>query len=395
MPIPTPFHDRTAPLCTSYRWKDWGGYHTVCRFGTEIDPEYYAIRHAAGLMDVTPLFKYAVSGPDAGSFLAWVMARDIGRLKPGRVVYCCFCDDDGKLVDDGTVACLSPNRYRVTAAGPALRWFQINARGFDVEIRDTTDDIGALAVQGPNARDVLSAAIDEDLGDLRYFGQRTAKIAGKSIDITRTGYTGDLGYEIWVPRDDAGPVWDAIIAAGKAYGLMPQGLDALDLARVEAGFIMEGVDYFSAPHCAIESRKSTPYEAGLGWTVKLDRDPFIGQAALRAEKARGPTWAFVGLDIDWDTLEALYDRFGLPPGLPCGAWRGGVPIYERQRQVGFATSGAWSPMLKKNLALATVRAEFAADGTKLQIEHTVEYERHTLPAVVVPRPFFNPERKRK
>jgi len=394
MPLPTPFHPRTSELCESLLFKVWAGYHAVCSYDTSHDREYFALRHAAGLIDVSPLYKYDLRGPDAARLLSRVTVRDIGKLAVGRVTYLCWCDDEGKIVDDGTVARLSENHYRMTAAEPTFAWLHKFAGPYDVDIEDTSESLAALAVQGPTSRDTLASAIDDNLDSLRFFGLRHATIAGHDVVITRTGYTGDLGYEVWVARDHAVPVYDAILGAGRAYRAIPAGLDAMDVTRVEAGFIMNGVDYFSAHHCLIESRKSTPYELGLGWTINLERDPFVGQAALQAEKARGPSWRVIGLQMIWDELEAIYARYGLPPQLPSAAWRTSVPLYVSGRQVGYATSGAFSPLLKANLALAHVESGNHTLGNRLEIEVTVEHHRHTVGAIVTKTPFFDPERKR-
>jgi aminomethyltransferase len=395
MPIPTPFHPRTAALCTSMFWKEWAGYHAVRSFDVSHEREYFALRNGAGVIDVSPLYKYDVTGPDAAALLSRVTVRDIRDLKIGRVTYLCWCDDDGKIVDDGTVSRLDEQRFRLTAADPTLAWLYRYARGKRVVIEDTSATIAALAIQGPTSRDVLRACSDAPLEKLPFFGTTAAKLDGVDVRISRTGYTGDLGYEVWVAREHAVKVWDAIMHAGRDYRCIPAALDAMDVTRIEAGFIMNGVDYFNASHCLIESRKSTPFELGLGWTVKLERDPFVGQAALRAEQQRGPAWGVVGLRYDWDEYEALFAKKGLPPQVPAGAWRDGVPVYDRTgKQVGQATSGAWSPMLKANLALASVRAPCFELGTRLQIEVTVEYERHRVGAVVEKTPFYNPERKR-
>lgn len=385
-------------------WKDWAGYHAVRSFGTCHEREYYAIRHAAGLFDVSPLFKYDVRGKDAKALLTRVMTRDISKLRPGRVTYCCWCDDAGKVMDDGTVSNLGDGHYRVTAAEPTFGWLHRNARGLDLEITDTTDEIGALAIQGPTARAILSEVVKDTprpLEALKFFRLTKAAIAGQPVIVSRTGYTGDLGYEVWVARDQALPVWDAIVAAGSRHGLVAAGLDALDVTRVEAGFIMNGVDYNSANHCLIESRKSSPYELGLGWTVDLDRAPFNGQAALRNELAQGSAWATVGVELDWDEYEAHFAELGLPPNVCSSAWRESIPIYHARRggrdpgrQIGYATSGAWSPILKKNLALATIEPRYQAPGTRVRIEITVEHQRRTVAATVRETPFFNPPRKR-
>jgi aminomethyltransferase len=396
MPIGTPFHERTKALCTSYRWRAWAGYHSVLSYDICHEREYHAVRQAAALFDATPLFKYDVTGPDAGRFLARIMTRNIARLPIGRVLYLSWCDDHGKILDDGTCARLGPRHYRVTSAGPTYYWFQRNAAGFRVAIEDTSGRIASLALQGPLSRDILGQITDVDLEKLRFFGVTEASFDGMSGHLTRTGYTGDLGYELWVDNADALKLWDAVMAAGKPHGIEPMGLDALDVCRIEAGFVMADVDYIPANTALIETQKSTPFELGLGWTVKLkNRVPrFIGQEALEREARAGSKWAFVGLDIEWDATERLFDSFGLPPGLPATAWRDPIPVFDGKRQVGRATSGAWSPILKKNLALATVEAAFAEPGTVLGIEMTVEWERRKVPATVTETPFYNPPRKR-
>lgn len=395
MAIPSPFHPRTAALCASLRWKDWAGYHAVCSYDAYHEREYYAFRNTAGLIDVTPLFKYDVHGPDAGPFLSKVMVRDVARMKIGLVAYCCWCDDEGKLIDDGTVWRLARNRYRVTSAEPSLAWLLRNVRGFDVTVEETTGRIAALSLQGPTSRGILKRACDADLDALRYFRLTEAGFDGFRAVVTRTGYSGDLGYEIWVDNADALRLWDVLEDAGRDFGMEPAGLDAYDMVRVEAGYIMNGVDYYGANHCLVASRMSTPYEAGLGWTVKLDREPFNGQAALRAERERGARRHFVGLEVDWDETERLFAAQGLPPEMGNHAWRDPRPVYHPGgRQVGQATSGSWSPLLKKNLALATVNGAEPPPGEELRLEVTVEYVRHPVKAIVRERPFFDPERKR-
>jgi aminomethyltransferase len=299
------------------------------------------------------------------------------------------------VVDDGTVTRLSEEHYRVTAADPTYHWLERLGRSFDARVEDCSATLGALALQGPTSRDILRAVTDVDVDNLKFFAVAEGHLAGNRIWITRTGYTGDLGYEIWCRQHAALGVWDAVMDAGRPWGIRPAGLDALDLARIEAGFIMLGVDYFSAPKVVLEARKSTPYELGLGWAVNLDREPFLGQEALRREKAAGSKWAFVGLELSWEELEALYESYGLPPSLPAAASRVPLPVYLGDRQVGQATSHAWSPVLKKGIALASVHAEHAAPGTDLSIEHTVLFERRRVKATVRPLPFFDPERKRK
>ncbi len=395
MPLPTPFFPRTSALCTSLLWKEWAGYFAVRSFDIHAEREYYAFRHGCGLIDVTPLFKYDVRGQDACAFLSYLSVRDIARLKPQQVAYLCWTDQHGKIIDDGTVSYLDTHHYRVTTTDPEMHWFLRHARGFDVTVEDVTDRVAALSIQGPTSRDVLRQVCGPDIDKLKFFRMARTKFGGIEGLVSRTGYTGDLGYEVWVDPKDALALWDLLVAQGRPFGLVPAGLDAMDVTRIEAGFILSGVDYYCALRSLVEPRKATPYELALDWTVQLDREPFIGQAALRREKAAGPSRVFVCLEIDWDELAALFARHGLPPEVHFGGWRDPRPVYDPGGQfIGQATSGAWSPLLKKNLALATVRAEHGELGHKVLFEVTVEYERKTVSATVVKKPAFDPERKR-
>jgi aminomethyltransferase len=346
-------------------------------------------------MDITPLYKYEINGIDSGRFVSRIMARNVEKMKVGQVFYSCWCDDFGKVIDDGTVFRLEENRFQVNAGEPMLAWFSSFIRGFDVTIEDITDRIAALSIQGPTSRDILKQISDIDFDSLSYFQGTRGKLDDLNVYVSRTGYTGDLGYEIWVQNRDALRLWDALMSAGMPYLLRPAGLDALDIARIEAGLILTGVDFHNANHCLAQSRKSTPYELGLGWTVDLDRQPFCGQRALEAEREAGSRYALVGLELDWEEIEALYEKHGLPAQVSGAAWRYGVPVYNRgARQIGKATSGVWSPMAKKNLALASVEAQYAQPGTELRIEHTVEYQREKVTAMVAKMPFYNPDHKK-
>jgi aminomethyltransferase len=395
MPRQTPFHSRTAARCASLAWKEWSGYAAVCHFEAHSEAEYFAMRNSAGLLDVTPLFKVDLTGPDAAVLLSRVWTRDISAIGVGRVVYSAMSDEAGHLLDDGTVARLGPEHFRCTSSEPWFAWMNQHARGLDVTLVDTTDTLAALALQGPRSRAVLKPLVEFDMDRMRFFRVRRTTLAGIPVHISRTGYTGDLGYEIWVENDRAVEVWDALLESGRPHGLLPVGLDALDVTRIEAGFVLQGVDYISARNCLIESRKSTPDDAGLGWTVDLDRSGFIGQDAIRAERDRGSVWDLVGIEISWPGIETLYRQYGLPPHLAPVACRAAVPVYDLEgRQVGQATSTTWSPTCKRYLALAQVRRPYNADGRVLEVEHTVEFERRRVAATVVPRPFFDPERKR-
>ena len=396
MTIPTPFHSRTAPLCESLQFKDWSGYHAVTRYDTCHEREYFAFREAAGLIDVSPLFKYRIEGPDALRFLDHLVTRSLAKLKVHQVVYTTWCDDRGKALDDGTIMRLSEQRFRLTSALPNLAWLEENAWGFEVEIEDETEQLCALSLQGPRARAILDAATGDAVTYLRFFRHTTAELGGVPVEITRTGYTGDLGYEVWADPQHAETVWDAIIEAGQPHRILPAGLTAMDVTRLEAGFVLLDVDYNSARSAMIESQKSSPFEIGLGWTVHLDqKGEFVGRRALELELQREPEWRLRGLICDWAEIEALYARFGLPPSIGSTPWRDGRPVYASRhgRHCGRATSGTWSPMLKQNIALATLEAPLSDPGQKVYLELTVEYERHQVAARVVEPPFFNPRRK--
>ena len=393
MPIGTAVHDRTSKLCESMNYREWSGYYAVSVYEMHHEHEYNAIRNAAALIDVTPLFKYLVGGKDATKFVNRVITRDINKVAVGQVIYCCWCDEQGKVIDDGTISRLGENLYRWTAADPSLRWFHQNALGLDVKIDEISDRVAALALQGPTSGRLLKQASDADITNLKYFRFTHGKIAGVEVDISRTGYTGDLGYEIWIPWNDAPKVWDALVEHGRRFDLHAAGMLALDVARIEAGLILIEVDYFSSKKALIESQKYSPYEIGLGKLVDLKKEHFIGRAALEEEKQRGPNRLLMGLDINWDDVERLYDGMGLAPQVPSTASRVAVPVYRGGMQVGKATSTTWSPSLKKMIALASLQREQAAPGTELQMELTVEAVRHKVRATVRELPFFNPPRK--
>jgi aminomethyltransferase len=393
VPIGTAVHDRTLRLCESLNYREWSGYYAVSVYETHHEHEYNAIRNAAALIDVSPLFKYMVTGRDATRFVNRVVTRDINKVAAGQVIYCCWCDEQGKVIDDGTITRLAENTYRWTAADPSLRWFHQNALGLDVAVEDISDKVASLALQGPTSARLLKKVAEAEITNLKYFRMTRGKIGGVEVDISRTGYTGDLGYEIWIPWDQATRVWDALVEQGRQFDLHPAGMLALDVARIEAGLILIEVDYFSSKKALIESQKYSPYEIGLGRLVDLKKEHFIGRAALEDENRRGPARQLVGLDIEWNDVEKLYDDAGLAPQVPGTASRAAVPVYRAGKQVGKATSTTWSPTLKKMIALASVASGHAAPGTKLEIELTVEAVRHTAGATVAALPFFNPPRK--
>ena len=393
MPVGTAFHERTLALCESLNYREWSGYYTVSVYEMHHEHEYNAIRNSAALIDISPLFKYRVTGRDATKFVNRVISRDINRVAVDQVIYCCWCDPEGKVIDDGTITRLGENEYRWTAADPSLRWFQQNTLGLDVHIEDISEQTAALALQGPTSGKLLHAAADANITNLKYFRVTRGKIAGIPVDISRTGYTGDLGFEVWMPWKDAVKVWDALIAKGKAFDIHPAGMIALDIARIEAGLILIEVDYISSKKALIELQKYSPAEIGLRKLVDLKKETFVGREALALEAKKGAERALVGLEINWNEVETLYDKLKMAPQVPSMASRIAVPVYRGRRQIGKATSTTWSPTLKKMIALACVNREHSAAGTTLSMEMTVEAARHTVSAKVVTTPFFNPPRK--
>ena len=392
----TPFHARTGPLSEGQAWRRWAGYVVASSYELSHEREYDAIRNSAALFDVSPLYKYLITGKDAARLLDHVVTRNVGKANVGQVLYTPWCDNAGKQIDDGTIAVLGEQTFRMTSADPTLRWLHMNACGLEVSIQDVSDSTAAVSLQGPSSRDILQVAAERDLSALKYFRLTSAKIRGIPVTISRTGYTGDRGYEVWVDATQAIPLWDALVEAGTPYGITPAGMLALDVARIEAGLLLIEVDYFSSRHALIEAQKSSPLELGLDWTVATDKERYNGQAALAAERRRGPEWQFTGLTVNWDSLERLYAEVGLPPRLPTQGWRTSVPIYDARgdHQVGYATSGAWSPLLKRYMALAHLESSSAAPDTELRMEVTVEHRRKQATAYVTPLPFFNPDRKR-
>ena len=397
MPKHTPFHSRTSALSQGESWQDWSGYVTPAMYELDHIHEYNTIRMGSALFDISPLFKYFVRGRDAEALLDRVVLRDVSRCRAGQVIYTGWCDDDGKIIDDGTIARLSDDCFRVTAAIPTFSWLEDNATGFDVEIEDATDAYGALALQGPTSRDLLQQLADADLSGLGYFHVVETKLAGAPTSVARTGYTGDLGYEIFVEPQHAEALYDAIFETGEGYQLMPAGNVALDMARIEAGLLLIDVDFQSSVKVIFDLQRSTPYELGLGWMVKLDKPYFVGQEALRAEKQRGPAWATVGLELDLTALEKLYGRFSMPLHLPYASWGAQLPIYAdagKRDHIGRATSGTWSPVMKRYVVIARVQPRYAKLGTRVYFEETIEAERLAVPATVVEMPFFDPPRKK-
>ncbi len=397
MSVGTAFHPRTSELNTKMAWGEWAGYWSAAVYHDFHDIEYNAIREAAAMFDTSPLYKFVISGPDAARLVDRVITRDVNKLAVGRVFYTPWCDDDGKVLDDGNIARLAEDRFFLTAADQTLRWLRLNAAGLDVQVEDVSEDVAGLALQGPLSRDVLERATGASWADLRYFGHRRSEIAGIEVDVTRTGYTGDLGYEIWVPADGAVEVWDAVWEAGQDFRVRPIGVRALDVARVEAGLIMVDVEYTGARHATSTAPQDfySPFEIGLGRLVDLGKADFVGKRALELEQARGgPRRRLVGLHVDWLGIEAMFAKHGLAPAVSPFVNRDQVPLFKQGRRIGYATSVTWGITIKKMVGFGSVPPSLAAPGERMQIEWTVEDERGKVGATVVELPFLDLPRKR-
>ena len=397
----TPFHDRTSALNETGLWEHWANHVVPLRYQASAKTEYFAIRNSAGLFDTSPLFKYRIHGPDAERFLGGVLTRDPRRCPVGRAQYTLWCDDRGFVVEDGVLLHVDAEEYLLTAVGPNLAWFRGFVGHLDVEVEDVSDDWAILAVQGPYARDLVAAATDGGAAALGYFGLTRARVAGVDVLVSRTGYTGDLGYELWAPAADALPVWDAVAAAGQGRGVVPFGMTALYMARIEAGLVLLDVDYRSSRFAWTDAERSTPVELGLGWTVaglrngRDDGRAFVGGEAIRRELATGASrWRMTGLVLDWAAYEAVHRDAGVVPP------KDHTPIHEEffvydgdLRQVGYATSQLYSPVLQRHVALARVPLDRAEPGTRLKLEVPVSHRYVYVDAEVAPLPLFDPPRR--
>jgi aminomethyltransferase len=394
--VGTAFYPRQRELNRTQAWGEWAGYFSPAVYADFHDIEYSAIREAAAVIDTTPLYKYIVRGPDAVQLLDRVITRDATRIRVDQVIYTPWCDDDGKVLDDGTITRLSEHEFRITAADPCYRWFVLNATALDVEVLDVSEQLGALALQGKLSREVLEAATRQDWSTIHYFGHRRSEIGGVEVSVTRTGYTGDRGYEIWIPVDGALEVWDQLFEAGEPYGIHPAGIRALDVARVEAGLILLDAEYTSARHAMIPEQNYSPFELGLGRLVAMGKETeFTGKRALLAEQASGgPARRLVGLELDWAGIEGMFARHGLAAHISLSVQRPPVPVYREGKQIGRATSITWGTTIKKMVGFGSLDARFEAPGTRVSVEYSVEGERGKVAATVVPLPFLDLPRKR-
>jgi aminomethyltransferase len=379
---PTPFAERTRALCKTDEFLAWGGYSTVDVFSTA-SQEYFAIRNTASVYDLSPMVKYRVSGPDAERFLNRVVIRDVAKLKVGRVFYVAWCNDDGQVIDDGTIFRFGPTDFRLCVQERQLPWLLDSALGFDVRIEDVTEQVTGLSLQGPTSCVILKTLGLAGIETLKPFEIRDYPIEGLALTVSRTGFTGDLGYELWVEPSQAIQLWDWLFEAGKLYGLKPVGSQALNIARIEAGFILPNVDFISAETAIRPGRARTPDELGLDWMVDFNKGHFTGRRALLAERKRGPACRLVGIEIGGNKPahnSLIYaDKKG-------------------QTEIGWVTSAIWSPTTKRNIALAILKTPHFASSAKfwaeIYVNEELQWERRMEPAWVVPTPFFAPERRK-
>ncbi len=387
----TPFHERTAALNQTMLWRHWAGHAVPDRYQMSTKREYYAVRNGAGLLDTSPLYKYRISGPEAESWLAGVLARDARRCRVDQAQYTLWCDERGFVIEDGVLVRTAPDEFLLTSAEPNLAWFDGLRTTERVEISDVSADYGILALQGPRAREIL-AEVAPDAAALPYFGAVHTKLADAAVVVTRTGYTGDLGYEVWARAHDALAVWDALVAAGEGRGLLPYGSAVLHLARIEAGMLLVDVDYRPSRYAWTDEQRATPAELGLGWMVRDAAERrFVGSVAIATATAR---WRQVGLTVDWADHQRVHRERGQPAPEDHTPVEEAMAVYGRRGdQVGFATSFAFSPLLKQHVALARVPVHLAKVGTPVGLEILVDHLPVAVAATVTRLPFFDPERR--
>jgi aminomethyltransferase len=393
----TPFHERLEALNETGLWEHWSSYLTAQRYQSSDKFEYFAIRNSAGLFDSSPLFKYRIHGPDAERFLAGVMARDIRTCLPGHAQYTVWCDDRGFVIEDGVILRHGPNEFVLTAAEANLAYFQELIGRLDVAIEEITEDWAVLAVQGPKSRALLSA-LAPSVAQLPYFGLTSTKIGKVPVHVSRTGFTGDLGYEIWVPAGEALTIWDAVWGVSRGQGVIPIGMTALYMARIEAGLVLLDVDFHSSRFAWTDADRTTPIELGLGWMFRdlaNDDRVFIGRDAIRAEIAgKTSRWKLSGLVVDWRDYDRIYERAGLIPPKDHTPVQDEYYIYDDElNQLGYATSQLYSPILQRHIALARVPLDRTAVGSRVKLELAVNHRYEYFDAHVARSPLFNPERR--
>lgn len=393
----TPFHARTSAANESGLWSHWAGYLATDRYQMSDKFEYFAIRNSAGVIDTSPLYKYRIYGTDAEKYLSGVLARDIRRCRPGQAHYTAWCDDEGWVVEDGVILRLSDDEFLLTAAEPNLAYLQALAGGYSVAIEDVSEDYGALALQGPYAKEVL-AQLAPEIEGVGYFHLTPAKIGDAAVTISRTGYTGDLGYEIWVSADDALGVWDRLFEVAGPYGVIPVGQTSLLITRIEAGLILIDVDFYSARYAWNDDQRATPHELNMGWMLRdLESDDrsFIGRKAIEREIAENSSrWRTVGITVDWEAWAKTHNERGLVTPKDHTPEHGGMMIYDENiERIGYTPSFVYSPVLQRHIGIARLRPEHAKVGTKVGLEVTIDHRYEVVDSYVTRLPFYNPPRK--
>ena len=396
----TPFNARTAPLNKKRRWVSWDRYHLVDVF-SDIKTEMKAIRQSAALLDMSPLSQHLITGADALPLVDHLITRSAIDMVEDQVYYTPWCNAQGKVVGVGIVVRLNKNSYIITS-DPMETWLAQNSEGLDVEISNMRGTYGLLALQGPKSQKVLEAATGQDWEWLEFSRGSKTKLGGIEVNVWRQGFTGEKGYEVWVPADEALTVWDTLMEAGEPFGLIPAGMHAEDVARVEAGLLIVVADYLGAgpdrsahPTAESEIKKFvSPFEIGLGHFVDFGKEDFIGKQALLDEKAQGgPANRLVGLHIDWTDILDLYTKAGEPPVILPKVHRDPqIPIFSEERRVGHATSVTWSPTIKKTIGFGHLETEFAELRTRLSLDWDVDGIGGRVGAEVVEMPFLNLKR---
>jgi len=393
----TPFHERTNALNQTGLWEHWSGHLAATKYQVAEKFEYFAIRNAAGIFDTSPLYKYRIHGRDAQRFLEGVLTRDIRSCPVGKAQYTLWSDDRGFVIEDGVILHVARDEYLLTSAEPNLAYLQGLVGRLDVRLEEVSDDYGVLAFQGPRSRAIL-AGLAREADDLDFFGLAAAKIAGRKVTISRTGYTGDLGYEIWVGAADALEIWDALMEASEGQGVTPFGLTALYMARIEAGLVLLDVDFQSSRFGWTDEDRSTPHELGFGWMLRdlaADDRAFIGRRAIEREIAEKTSrWRLTGLVVDWRDYDRIYTEAGLIPPKDHTPVQEELFVYDDAgHQVGYSTSYMYSPVLQRHIALARVRPELARPGSEVRLEVAVNHRYEYVKAHTARTPLYNPERK--
>ncbi|MGB5510178.1 MAG: aminomethyltransferase family protein, partial [Woeseiaceae bacterium] len=357
----TPFYSRLRELDFVNEWHAWKGYSSANELYCA-DTEYFAIRNSTGVFDLTPMTKYRISGPDSLDYLNRLVTRDMTKIRPGRIAYAVWCDDQGQVIDDGTIFHLREGEYRLCSQERHFAWLKAAAIGFDVDIAHETDDIAALAVQGPTSFSILQQLNIDGLAELKPFGLLHCDFEGVELMVSRTGFTGDLGYELWIEPGKAEALWDALFAAGKLHGIRAIGTHALEHARIEAGFLAAYHEFLPADETVRTGRSRSPLELGLEWLVDFTKPNFNGRRALAEEQRSGSQWRLVKLDIDGNKV--AHNSY----------------IFAKEKRnkaaIGFVTSAAWSPICKQNIALGTVRTPHGKPGTSVWVEIYYQREMH-------------------